>query len=264
MKKNILALVLLVVSICAVAAYRQIEKNYSDNVPPTVVCETDTITVSVTTPVEEYLNGVTATDKVSGDVTGTIVIENISNFISENERIVTVAAIDASMNVGRTERKVIYTDYKEPTFNLSAPLSYVLGTRIDILANISADSVLDGDLTQKIRYGLDSLIDNLAAGEYPIEFRVTDSCGKTSYLNTYIEIYDSSYSGIDVSLSKYLVYVKKDAKFDASKYYKGSTIEGELTIVSDVNTKEPGTYHVDYYVNGINAAGKSRLVVVVE
>ncbi len=264
MKKNILALVLLVVSICAVATYRQIEKNYSDNVPPTVVCETDTITVSVTTPVEEYLNGITATDKVSGDVTGTIVIENISNFISENERIVTVAAIDASMNVGRTERKVIYTDYKEPTFNLSAPLSYVLGTRIDILANISADSVLDGDLTQKIRYGLDSLIDNLAAGEYPIEFRVTDSCGKTSYLNTYIEIYDSSYSGIDVSLSKYLVYVKKDAKFDASKYYKGSTIEGELTIVSDVNTKEPGTYHVDYYVNGINAAGKSRLVVVVE
>lgn len=264
MKKNILALILLVASICIVVAYRQIEKNYSDTTPPVIICETDSVTVSVTTPAEEYLKGVTATDKVSGDVTDTIVIENISNFISENERIITFAAVDASMNVGRTERKIIYSDYKEPTFTLSAPLSYVLGTRIDILANVGAESTLDGSLTEKIRYGLDSLIDNLAAGEYPIEFRVTDSCGKTSYLNTYIEIYDSSYSGIDVSLKKYLVYVKKDSKFDASTYYKGSTIDGELTIVSDVNTKEPGTYHVDYFVNGINAAGKSRLVVVVE
>lgn len=264
MKKNILAVVLLLASLCVVISYRQVEKNYTDNIPPVLSCETDTITVSVETPESEYLQGVTAVDDQSGDVTHTLVVENISNFISENQRIITYAAIDNNMNVGRIERKLIYTDYEEPVFGLTRPLSYVLGTRIDILANISAESSVDGDLSERIRYGLDKLIDNLAVGEYPVEFRVTDGCGKTSYLNTYIEIYDSSYSGIDVVLSDYLIYLPVGAKFDAKSYYEGSTIEGELSIVSDVNTKEPGVYHVDYFVNAINIGGKSRLVVVVE
>ncbi len=263
MKKNIFCIILLVFSIASLIFFLKREEKINDTVAPVLTCESDTINASVSITEEELLMGVTAFDNRDGDVSNTIVVQSISNFIKENERIVTYAAIDSHMNVGRIERTLVYTDYKAPTFSLSKPLSYVVGSRVNVLANIRAKSVLDGDITEKIRYGLDTIIDNLTPGVYPVEFRVTDSCGKTSYLNTEIEIYDNSYSGIDVSLSKYVVYVKKNSDFNPEKYYKGSNIEGELSIVNNVNTKKEGTYTVEYFVNGINASGKSKLLVIV-
>lgn len=277
MKKNILAILLLAVSLCIVITYKQIDSANTDSMPPILTAESDTITASVTVSEEELIKGVKAFDTKYGDVTDTIVVEDISNFIGENTRIITYAAVDGSMNVGRLERTLVYTDYKEPSFNLTKPLSFIVGTRIDILANITADSILDSDLTSKIRYGLDSVIDNLQVGEYPVEFRVTDSCGKTSYFKTHIEIYDSSYSAIDVELKEYLIYLPVNAKFSASDYYKTSSLDGELdityykttddgklTTTNKVDTKTPGTYYVDYLVSTPNIQGKSRLVVVVE
>lgn len=264
MKKNILSVILLVISLCCFIGFKQYRKATEDKIPPVLSCESETITATVAITEEELLAGVTAVDAVSGDVSSTLVIEDISDFISENTRIVTYAAIDESMNVGRLERTLVYTDYKEPVFTLSAPTSYPVGSKINVLGNIKATSNLDGDLTDKVRYGLVGVIDNLVPGRYPVEFRVTDSCGKTSYFNTEIEVYDSLYSGIEVTLKKYLVYVKKGADFNAESYFKSSNIEGELSIVSDVNTKEAGVYYVDYYVNAVNASGKSRLVVVVK
>ncbi len=263
MKKNILCITLLLFSIAALILFLKRESTVNDTVPPVLTCESETITASVSITEEELLQGVTAFDNRDGDVSNTIVVQSVSNFIKENERIVTYAAIDSHMNVGRIERTLVYTDYKAPTFSLSKPLSYVVGSRINVLANIRADSVVDGNITQKIRYGLDTIIDNLTPGIYPIEFRVTDSCGETSYLNTEIEIYDNSYAGIDVTLKKYVVYIRKNSEFDPEKYYKGSNIEGELSIVSNVNTKKEGVYTVEYFVNGINANGKSKLLVVV-
>lgn len=263
MKKTILSLLMLALSIGAFVAYIQYNKITDDKVPPVITCEEDIISASVKVTDEELLAGVTATDDRSGDVTSSVVIEGMSNFIAENTRIVTYAAIDGNMNVGRLERTIVYTDYKEPTFSLSGPLSYVVGSKIDVLRNVSARSTLDGNISLKVRYGLESVIDNMTPGKYPVEFRVTDSCGKTSYLNTEIEIYDTTYSGIDVELKKYLTYIKVGSNFKKEDYFKGSNIEGKLTIVSEVDTKKPGTYNVDYYVNGVNASGKSRLVVVV-
>lgn len=264
MKKNIISIVLLVLSLSIVIAYKQIDSANTDSIPPVLTADSSVIEASVEVTEEELLKGITAYDDRWGDVTDTIVVEDISNFIEENTRIITYAAVDGSMNVGRLERTLVYTDYKEPVFNLSKPLSFIVGTRINILSNISADSSLDKDLTEKVRYGLDSVIDNLATGEYPIEFRVTDSCGKTSYLNTFIEICDASYSAIDIELSDYLIYLPVNSKFNPNSYFKGASIDGELSINSKVDTTTPGTYHVDYYVTSASIHGKSRLVVVVE
>ncbi len=263
-KRNIYCLIILAVSLVCFIGYTQYRKATDDVMPPRLSCESETIEASVGVTDEELLAGVTAFDEVSGDVTNSIVIEDISDFIKENTRIITYAAIDESRNVGRLERTLVYTDYKEPMFSLSGPLSYAVGSRVNILEKIKAESNLDGDMSNKVRYGLNGVIDNMTSGKYSVEYRVTDSCGKTSYLNTEIEIYDAVYSGIRVELKKYLVYVGKGKKFNAESYYKSSNIEGELTIVSDVNTKKEGVYYVDYFVNGINASGKSRLVVVVK
>lgn len=262
-KKNILCIILLVISIAVFIIYLQYEKSINDTIAPVLSCETESITASVSVTEEELLQGVTARDNKDGDVSHTIVVESISNFVNDNERVITYAAIDNNMNVGRIERSLIYTDYEAPSFSISKPLSYTVGSRINILENIKASSSVDGNITPKIRYGLSTMIDNLTPGAYPIEFRVTDSCGQTSYLNTEIEIYDGTLSGVEVTLKKYLVYIPKGEKFNADSYFKTSTIEGDLNIVNPVDTKTPGTYAVDYYVTATNAAGKSRLIVVV-
>lgn len=263
-KRNILCFILLVLSVGSFIGYKQYRKITDDVIPPRITCEENTITASVSVTEEELLQGVSAYDDVSGDLSDSLFIEDISDFIDENTRIITYAAIDKSRNVSRLERTLVYTDYKEPEFSLTAPLCYPVGSKANILGNIRAQSNLDGDVSNKIRYGLTGVIDNLIPGKYDIEYRVTDSCGKTTYLNTEIEIYDSLYSGIQVELSNYLVYVDKGSKFNAESYFKGSNIEGELTVNSNVNTKEEGVYYVDYFVNAVNASGKSRLVVVVK
>ncbi len=263
MKKNIFCTVLLIFSLCTFFAYTQFKNFTVDTTPPTLICESDTIKTSVAATEVELLEGITAVDKRSGDVSDTLVIEDISNFIGDSKRIITYAAIDDSMNVGRLERTLIYTDYSAPRFSLKAPLSYSIGSKVNILENVGASSKLDGDLSNKIRYGLDLMIDNLTPGKYPIEFRVTDSCGKTAYFNTDIEIYDTSYSGIRVNLTDYLIYLPVGSEFVKQSYFKNSNIKGTLSIVSNVNTKKPGTYYVDYFVNAVNTNGKSRLTVVV-
>ena len=66
-----------------------------------------------------------------------------------------------------------------------------------------------------------------------------------------------------MSLKEYLVYLDKGQSFDPYAYYNGADAEGELSIESNVNTEEEGSYYVDYVVNGFGGKGKNRLIVVV-
>ena len=129
---------------------------------------------------------------------------------------------------------------------------------------VSASGALDGDLTSKIKYTLDKSISTTTTGSYNVEFRVSDSAGRTSYLQTVLEVYDPSDYQIEVTLSQYLVYIGVNQGFDPNAYYAGADVEeGTLSIESTVNTAQPGCYYVDYNVTTERLAGKSRLVVVV-
>ena len=110
---------------------------------------------------------------------------------------------------------------------------------------------------------MDSTINVGSAGVYPVEFRVSDSCGHVEYLPLEVEVYDSSEERIKVVLSEYLIYLPLNATFQASDYYVGSDIEGVLSVQSDLDTSKAGIYNVDYIVNTSNSMGKSRLVVIV-
>ena len=239
--------------------------------PPTLTCDSDKIVASVDETSDDFLlKGVKAYDDRSGDVSDTLMVQSISNFIQKNTVIVTYAAVDEGNNVGRLERTLIYTDYKEPVFKLKSPLLFTTGTNVPFLRNISADSSIDGNLTTQIRYGLDSIVDNNTPAAYPITFRVTDSNGKTSYLETEIVILSSIYASADISLKDYLIYIPKNSEFNektAEKYISSVSVEyekEELTIDCPVDTKTPGIYHVDYTLNTNKVSGKTRLIVVVE
>ena len=263
-KLRIFSILLLFVSIALFIVFQMYSKVVRDNNPPTVTCETDELTVSVEATTEELFKGVTAKDSRSGDVTDTLVIEEMSAFTEEGTRIITYAAVDDSKNVGRCERTLKYSDYEEPRFNMNSSLCFSMGSSVNVFDVVTAESSLDGDLSEKIKYALEKTINTMEEGSYPIEFRVMDSGGKTVYLNTEIEILSRDYSSIEVMLTDYLVYVKKGSSFNASDYYKGADREGELTIKSKVDTDEAGTYYVDYIVKNGTIGGKARLVVVVE
>lgn len=265
MKKiRLLSTIILLISVAGFTIFWMYSNIVKDSTPPVVRCETEELVVSVEASEEELMEGVTAVDDRSGDVSDSIVIEEMSAFTEEGTRIITYAAVDESKNVGRCERILKYSDYEEPRFNLSDSLCYTVGSNVNIFDVISAESSLDGNLGGNIKYTLKKTINTMEEGSYPVEFRVTDGGGKTVYLSTEIEILGKDYAGIKVSLESYLIYIKKGSSFDASAYYKGASTEGELTIWSSVNTKEEGTYSVDYIVTSGSISGKNRLLVVVE
>lgn len=263
-KLKVLSTCLLIVSVGLFIAFQMYSKVVKDNTPPVVTCETEELTVSVDATEEDLFEGVTAMDNRSGDVTDTLVIEELSSFTEEGTRVITYAAVDESKNVGRCERILKYRDYKQPEFVLTDALCYAMGSNVNVFENISAESSLDGELVRNIKYTLKKTINTMEEGSYPIEFRVMDSGGKTVYLNTEIEILSREYLAIDVELKEYLIYLKKGSSFQPEDYYEGAEREGELTIESNVNVDEPGTYVVDYIVQGSGIAGKSRLLVVIQ
>lgn len=267
MKKiRILSILLLLASTAVFVMFKVYERIDQDNTPPVITCENEELVVSVTATEQDLLKGVKAVDKRSGDVSDSLVVESMSGFTEDGVRIIRYAAIDEQGNVARKEQSLRYEDYQKPKFTLSGPLRFPTGKTINVLSQIQAESVLDGDLTGNIKYSLESTIDIMKAGIYPVEFRVMDSGGNTVYLNTELEVYDISEERIDVSLSDYLIYLDLNAGFDPNTYYKGTDEAGEeseLSIQSNVDTTKPGVYHVDYVVQDGKMMGKSRLIVVV-
>lgn len=186
------SIILLIISTVIFVGFRIYEYSQSDNEAPVISYGEEELVVSVEADESKLLKDVKAEDKKSGDVSDALVVEKLSDFTEEGVRIITYAAIDAKGNVARKERTLKYTDYQAPEFKLSEPLRYPMGKKIDVLDKITASSVLDGDLTSNIKYSLETTINVMNPGMYPIEFRVMDSGGKTTYLNTQLEVYDAT------------------------------------------------------------------------
>jgi hypothetical protein len=261
-KKRVWHILILIIFLIFIDGYLLYAMVDSDEIPPEVVCDSEKITVSVTAADEELMKGVTAQDNRDGDLTDSIAIESISSFAG-NERIIVYAAVDRKGNVGRAQRVLEYTDYEAPRFSLEAPLRFEYGMSPDLMQNITAYSTLDGDLTGSVKYSMNSRVNINDIGTYEVEYRVSDSTGTISYLPATVEVYDPVQEQGTVKLSDYLVYVKQGSDFSEKKYFKKSSIDGDLDIDSDVDTDKEGVYTVDYTVSDGENTGRSRLVVVV-
>lgn len=263
-KLRMLSILLFFASTIIFVSYKVYEKVNEDTTPPVISFQGEEITISVTDDESVLLNGVKAEDNRDGDISDRLIVERKSAFTEENVRTITYAVMDDNGNVAKKERTLCYSDYTAPQFSMTDDLRFPMKSSISVLSNISAESVLDGDLSNVIKYSLESSMLTTETGTYPVEFRVMDSVGKTVYLNTEIEIYDGSKETISVYLSEYLVYAKAGMSFDAGSYYTGASREGVLSIDSDVDMSNPGVYHVDYTIVDGSAYGTSRLLVVVE
>lgn len=270
-KKALFALVLLCCA--AFAVYRCLSSRHIDREPPQITMEQDELSLSVGDPKERLLEGVRAQDAQDGDVTDSIVVESVRGLVSDKRFTVTYAAFDAAGNVSKAQRTVFYKDYTAPRFALSAPLIFREGTSLDVFAPLEAEDVFDGSLKDRIKGTLVSGETQIAqAGEYTVEFRVTNSLGDTAYLTAPVEVLPAGDSGAEVTLSSYLTYLKKNAAFVPEYYVTGLSAGGQIIsldeapvqITSNVDMTRAGTYWVDYAARYGQKTARTRLLVVVE
>lgn len=270
-KKALFALVLLCCA--AFAVYRCLSSRHIDREPPQITMEQDELSLSVGDPKERLLEGVRAQDVQDGDVTDSIVVESVRGLVSDKRFTVTYAAFDAAGNVSKAQRTVFYKDYTAPRFALSAPLIFREGTSLDVFAPLEAEDVFDGSLKDRIKGTLVSGETQIAqAGEYTVEFRVTNSLGDTAYLTAPVEVLLAGDGGAELTLSSYLTYLKKNAAFVPEYYVTGlsagaqiiSLDEASVQIISNVDMTRAGTYWVDYAARYGQKMARTRLLVVVE
>ncbi len=305
-RKTIFSLLALAASaaLFVVAASRK----YSgiDTSVPKIEMEQDEITVSIYDDEAELLKGVTAQDAGDGDVTDSLVVESISEFVEGTTRIVNYAAFDRDNHVSKAFRRMTYSDYRPIHLSLDAPLRFPMTTtgNMDPLAEIQATDCLDGDISDKITFTTDSVVDASIAGDYPVTLTVTNSAGDVLELPVTVTIYDQSVenSAPKFELSDYLIYVDQGASVDPLDYIEYIMIRGTeyevtdgrgtygidtddmdseertaflkrdpeistdyLEIDNPVDTSEPGSYEITYKVEDEeHNTGTIRLIVIVE
>lgn len=297
-KGKLTILISLGVRFLLTAVYARVFVFSDDREPPTITVDTDTVEISVYDGQNALLRGVSATDDKDGDITADIMVENVSNITENCYATVTYAVYDSAGNVAKASRTVLYTDYESPKIGQSERLVFAANTSPDVLGFMTAECVIDGDISGRVKGTLVSEGASLSnVGTHSVEFRVTNSMGDTRRLTLPVDVYRAGDYNCKVNLTQYLIYLKKGDEFSARDYvysvkvgnseyildrefdpdlkiffddYVSPAVNPEATIVnieteSNVDTNTPGVYSVAYTVNYDGRYdGFSRLNVVVE
>lgn len=185
--------------------YRVYENMKTDSSGPVISGGKDKIQVSIHDEEEVLLQGITAVDKKDGDVTDSLIVENISSFY-DGTRVATFAAFDSDNHISKVEREISYTDYTSPRFELTGSLRFRAGETVNIEKIVKAQDCLDGDLSNKVKIRMDTTINNRVTGFYQVEYIVTNSAGDTVTLPIDVEIYEPYNNEVELTLDRYLVY----------------------------------------------------------
>lgn len=281
-------ILVIVMTIAVFLGYQSLESMRSDSRAPEISVSADVLEVSVEDPRSALLQGVTARDNRDGDVTDSLVVESITLLDGDGTVNVTYAAFDDAGNVSREERHAVYSDYIGPRFTLEQPLVYNKGANFDILSNVGATDVLDGDIQHRVRATVlgDSQISD--EGTHVVQFQVTNSLGDTQTKSFPVEVMGVDPYTADMELGQYIVYLPVGSVFNAASYLKSFTYQRnkvnlsgvvpngfDLDIKGVVQTQNPGTYTVAYTLtyteeNERNSANSreytaySKLIVIVE
>ena len=217
-----------------------------DLLSPIIDMNSSEITVSINDPITQVMDGVTATDSKDGDVTNKIVIKGVSNFTEKDKRDVDFIAFDNDGNYSEAQRTLIYSDYESPKFEIKGALKFPIGTTDkDILSKVSVWDCLDGDISNKITFSSQSVVNSSVPAKYKVDLCIENSAGDSVILPVTIEIYNSMVSSIapTINLNKYLVYTDMGIKINPLDYienieYRGQTYgltEGEGTFGIDTS-----------------------------
>lgn len=277
-------LALVIIMTILFGGYRCMEITKVDSSGPVISMEGDALQVSIHDDEAVLLEGITAVDKKDGDVTSSVIVENISRFYGDHLRTVTYAAFDSDNHISKIQRELSYTDYTSPRFELTGSLRFRAGETVNIGEIATAYDCLDGDLSSKVKISSDTSINNRVTGFYKIVYEVTNSAGDTVKLPIDIEIYEPYNHEVELVLEKYLLYYNGEEidYLDYLKHVRSGNMEygfedraemeniptdneaevtdegnvvttaekiskNKVTVVSEVDTSKPGVYPVYFY-----------------
>lgn len=281
MKKHLISLVLTLVCVGACCLYLLIDQNRTDTQPPVISFGEEMLEISTKDSQKLLLQGVTAQDKVDGDVTASLVVESLELLDPDGTIRVTYAAFDKAGNVTKAVRQAKFTDYESPRFSLSQSLTFAYNSGFDIFRMIRAQDALDGDISHRIRVTSLDESSVTTMGLHQVELRVSNSLGETVKLVIPVEVYAAGSYEATLKLKEYLIYLPAGETLDAESYLdvfsrSGNSValanglpEGySLDMKSDVQPDVPGVYTVEYRVTqtaGVGTyTGYAKLIVVVE
>ena len=273
------------------ATYLQ-AKQLSRDKSPTISFDADTIKVSLTPTKEELLSGVTAADAEDGDLSGEVVVESISHFISPGVCNVTYAVRDSQNHVATATRRMEYEGYTPPRFTMSDDLVFSVNEQANPFACIGAVDVLDGSISNRIKITAESGFQSGVAGVYPIRVQVTNSKGDSAYLDLSVTVENASLYGPKLTLKNYLIYITVGDTVDLRGNLRSveavtenaEDLSGEETalteeevaaameaafsrvrIESNLDRNVPGIYQADYrYTDDFDREAHTVLTIVVE
>lgn len=272
----IIMLTLTALSIAGAIGYSIYKKNATGGASPEILFDQEEIDVSISAEEAELLKGVTAMDNEDGDVTDSVMVENLSRFVDKDTIEVTYVAYDSQNHVSRAVRRVHFTDYTSPRFSFGAPMVFLSKNVNDLLNKVSAKDAMDGNISVKVHASFDDTSTTLATvGEHVVELSVTNSLGDTVRLAVPVRVVEDATHSELLPLKAYLVYLARGAEFKPASYLtsadqaasveKHGKNDSYVQIESGVDTSKSGVYAVDYYlIKNDSTAATTRLIVVVE
>ena len=206
-KARIILGILCVISAVGCGYYVQKSRENIDTEGPKLEAASDTLEVSINATEDELTKDVVAEDKKDGNVSDSIIIENITKKVggNENQFEITYVGFDKSSNSGRLKRNLVYTDYTKTHFALSQELRFPENQAVSLLDYITAEDCIDGDVSPFIIVdGEENLQQEPSAGIYDCTVSVTNSVGDTVQLPLQVEIYD------DAAMTEYVANINWD------------------------------------------------------
>jgi len=260
-KRNWFWIAMILLALGAFFGYRALDAMRADTRPPEIRMDGTVPEISVKDPKSAMTVGVSATDWENGDVTDSLVVENITLVNSDGTVSVSYAAFDDAGNVAKGQREMKYTDYRSPRFTLKQPLIYMQNQSFDVLANIGAEDLLDGDIQHRVRATVLGDGNLSQVGTHVVHFQVTNSLGDIYTQNLPVEIIAEDPYDADLELTSYLVYLPRGSAFTPEIYLKNFVRQGRLMDLTrglparytlqtkgQVQTQNPGTYSVEFTV----------------
>lgn len=251
---------------------RDVVANMDDTIPY-IKSGKDVLEIQCSEYPAGLVNGLSAYDEKDGDITNSILVNNISEFDQDGNCVVSYLVFDQDMNSSSYSRKVKLTDYEPPKFDLIQPLVFRVGEDVKVAERIKAVDLLDGIISSniKISSGIEDNIGTLGVGEYGINVAVTNSNNDEVTMPLNVRILEKNSFAPVINLSNYMVYIKKGDSLDTASYIKsvtdnnGTEISRDgMSINSNVDTNKAGVYEVIYSIDYKGNVGVTALVVVVE
>ena len=238
--------------------------------PPVLTGSTDTLTLSVNDEPNAIFRGLTAHDKIDGDLTDQIIVSSVSHFMEPLSVTVKYVVFDSHNNSASFSRKVCYTDYESPRFSLSKTPVYKVGRSFDLLNYIQVNDCLDGDISDHVRV-ISNMVNSYSVGVYPVVLEVSNSCGDTAQVTIWVT-YTSQENTAIIGLQDHIVYIPQGQQIDPYDYVTSVTdLEGRtldlhnLSVQGNPDLEKPGDYQLTYtYADGARTGQTTLTVVVTE